>query len=241
MQRTRLRFEKLKGALNRHRPSKVEPLELVETQGLKRLESCFVLNAFAYDFHAERVSQVDGRFQDQTGPLKVDDLASGEKHGNFFKLVYAVGRSQDEAHRGGSWGLGKTIYFRIGCGLVFYYTRIKTGAGFEERLAVCLVEDERSPDKLQENSQTGIAWWGTGLDGPVLDTAEIAKVLHALGVPRYTNEETGTVVVVPFLAEKLGPPATEPDEPGITAAPLAEIPWWHLPEFARHSNGWNVG
>jgi len=162
-----------------------------------------------------------------TGPLKVDELAFGETQGNFFKLVYAVGRSQDEAHRGGSWGLGKTIYFRIGCGLVFYYTRIKVGADFEERLAVCLVEDERSPGKLQKKSQTGIAWWGSGEDGPVLETAEIDKVLQALGVPRYINEETGTVVVVPFLAEKLGPPATEPEEPGITAAPLAEIPWWH--------------
>lgn len=161
------------------------------------------------------------------GPLRVEELEAGQAHGDFFKLVYAVGKSQDEANRGGSWGLGKTIYFRIGCGLVFYYTRIRAGGAFEERLAACLVEHEESPGKLQENSQTGIGWWGAGEEGPLVESGEIARVLKALGVTPYRGEETGAVVVVPFLMDNLGPREAEPDDQGNAPASAAPAPWWH--------------
>lgn len=181
-----------------------------------------------YPGHANRQLVIrDTNTVGLTGPLKLDELASGATHGNFFRLVYEVGRSQNVAHRGGSWGLGKTIYFRIGCGLVFYYSRIRSEGSFEERLAVCLVEDERQTDRLQKQNHTGIAWWGSGPEGPVLDSAEVARVLKALDVPRYTGDETGTAVIVPFLADNLGPPEIEPEEPGIPTTPLTETPWWH--------------
>ena len=180
-----------------------------------------------YPGHANRQLVIrDTKTVGLTGPLKLEELAGGAPHGNFFRLVYEVGRSQNEAHRGGSWGLGKTVYFRIGCGLVFYYSRIAVGRSYEERLAVCLVEDERLTERLQKENHTGIAWWGSGPEGPLTDPVQIDRVLKALHVTRYQGDETGTVIVVPFLNDNLGPPRIEPEETGMPTTPLPETPWW---------------
>lgn len=181
-----------------------------------------------YTGHANRQLTIrDANTVGLTGPLKLEELSGGAPHGNFFKLVYEVGRSQSEAHRGGSWGLGKTVYFRIGCGLVFFYSRIAIGQRYEERLAVCLVEDERQRDRLQKENHTGIGWWGSGLQGPLTDPAQIDRVLKALQVARYEGNETGTVIIVPFLNDNLGPPVIEPEGTGIPTTPLTQTPWWH--------------
>src|SRR5699024_11020839 len=58
---------------------------------------------------------------------------------NFQKLVFGIGKNQNKDGAGGSWGLGKTSYFRMGIGLVVYYTRIRNQGSFEERLIVFLI------------------------------------------------------------------------------------------------------
>ena len=47
-----------------------------------------------------------------------DDLVNS----NFHKLVFGIGKNQEKEGAGGSWGLGKTSFFRIGNGIVIYYT-----------------------------------------------------------------------------------------------------------------------
>src|SRR5699024_11741238 len=61
---------------------------------------------------------------------------------------------------GGSWGLGKTSYFRMGIGVVIYYTRIKTDTGFEERLVGSLIESPKT-DRSEERrvGKEGRSWW----------------------------------------------------------------------------------
>ena len=141
-----------------------------------------------------------------SGPLTLQHLEGRTKHGNLLKLVYEVGKTQEREAAGGSWGLGKTVYFRMGIGLVFYYSRILEATGLHaERLAVCLVEDESSPERIQTANQTGIAWWGAAHGGPLTDPLEIASVLASLGVRPYAGTETGTSVVLPFLRSDLGP------------------------------------
>lgn len=163
-----------------------------------------------------------------TGPVSIAALRPGDPHGNFMKLVYEVGRSQENSSKGGSWGLGKTVYFRSGIGLVLYYSCIKANGGaFQERLAACLVEDERSPMRLQPDSSTGIAWWGDGEDGPVLSAPAIHDVLQKLNIKKFSGDETGTVVIVPFLREDLGPPGEDADEQDSPPVTPTAIPWWH--------------
>ena len=78
---------------------------------------------------------------------------------NFYKLVFGIGKNQENEGAGGSWGLGKTSYFRIGVGLVIYYTRVELSPGqYEERLIGSLIEDNKKSDRLLQQSERGIAW-----------------------------------------------------------------------------------
>lgn len=149
------------------------------------------------------------------GQVTGRSAARGGKASNFRKLVYEISRTHTDTTAGGSWGLGKTVFFRVGIGLVFYYSRIRKGRGaFEERLIACLVEDESGKNRLMPGSSTGIAWWGAPGDGPVVDGSRVRKVLSALGVEPFGEEETGTCVVVPYLRSDLrpnvGPSGTAP-------------------------------
>lgn len=147
-----------------------------------------------------------------TGPLRYTDIKNGQ-FGNLLKLVYEISKPQDQSGSGGSWGLGKTVYFRIGIGLVIYYSRIKKESffgGYESRLAVALVEDETKQDHLLPQNgplQRGIAWWGSqdpkNKGGkhtiPVTNDHEIDKFLSAFGIEKYEGDETGTTIIIPFI------------------------------------------
>ncbi|MEH6948050.1 hypothetical protein V7068_13470 [Bacillus sp. JJ634] len=136
-----------------------------------------------------------------------------EEAGNIYKLVYGINHPQTQEGAGGSWGLGKTVYFRLGIGLVIYYTRIQNDDGtYEERLAATLVENEDAQTTVLPKDtkwNRGIAWWGQELEAgkdstmPITDTIEIYDILHALNIEPFKNEETGTKVIIPFIDEKL--------------------------------------
>lgn len=96
-----------------------------------------------------------------TGPIHFSEVQNNN-FGNLLKLVYEISKAQENQGSGGSWGLGKTVYFRLGIGLVIYYSRIINESGqYESRLAAALVEDERKTDtlipKLAGVPQRGIA------------------------------------------------------------------------------------
>ncbi|MFK0268050.1 hypothetical protein [Pseudomonas asiatica] len=154
-----------------------------------------------------------------TGPMSFDSVEANSQHGNFLKLVFEIGRTRSDDGAGGSWGLGKTCYFRMGAGLVIYYSRIKTAEGYEERLVASLVEDENREDRLQLTTQTGIAWWGAeeGLQA-ITASDHISNVLKALGAQPFTGRETGTAIIIPFIRENLLPVF---DENG------GQAPWWY--------------
>ena len=152
-----------------------------------------------------------------TGPLHFSQKGSNQKN-NLLKLVYEIAKPQDEKEAGGSWGYGKTIYYRIGIGLVVYYSRILTDdGGYQSRLAVCLVEDEKDPKSLLRdiklNSRRGLAWWGqsysyvsgNSLDYstiPETDDRKISQFLSIFGIEPYTGKDTGTVVIIPYIDER---------------------------------------
>ncbi|WP_080847935.1 hypothetical protein [Cytobacillus gottheilii] len=142
-----------------------------------------------------------------------------EEAGNIYKLIYGISMPQTKEGAGGSWGLGKTVYFRLGIGLVIYYSRIQNEDNtYEERLAATLVEDEQSQTAILPNDKSwsrGIAWWGQELESgkdstiPITNTSEIHKILEALHIKPLKNEETGTTVIIPFINEELSYISTE--------------------------------
>ena len=145
-----------------------------------------------------------------TGPVRDEDVKNGN-FGNLLKLVYEISKPQDQEGAGGSWGLGKTVYFRIGIGLVIYYSRIKNKRGYESRLAAALVEDEKKRNHLLPRRSgkipRGIAWWGAvdlkdpkrTRTIPVTNEREIETFLKKLNITPYRGAETGTTIIIPFI------------------------------------------
>lgn len=154
-----------------------------------------------------------------TGPMTFDNVLANGQHGNFLKLVFEIGRTRTDDNAGGSWGLGKTCYFRMGAGLVIYYSRIETSDGYEERLVASLVEDENRVDRLQLETQTGIAWWGDNDRLQAITEPEhIHIILEALGAQPFTGKTTGTAIIIPLIKENLLPVFDHEE---------GQAPWWH--------------
>ena len=63
-----------------------------------------------------------------TGKMHYDEVTDNQ-YGNLLKLIYEISKPQETEGAGGSWGLGKTVYFRVGIGLVIYYSRIEMSKG----------------------------------------------------------------------------------------------------------------
>ena len=134
-------------------------------------------------------------------------------YGNLLKLIYEISKPQEAEGAGGSWGLGKTVYFRVGIGLVVYYSRIMVSDGeYASRLAVSLVEDETSPDAViplyKGQAKRGIAWWGREVDEnvtePITNEEYIRNFLNIFNILPYEGDETGTTIIIPYIdSEKL--------------------------------------
>lgn len=145
-----------------------------------------------------------------TGKLHYDEVENNQ-YGNLLKLIYEISKPQETEGAGGSWGLGKTVYFRIGMGLVLYYSRIVNEEGkYESRFAASLVENEMDDNSLipilPGKAKRGIAWWGEKIDKnktkPVTDEISINNFLKIFNIHPYQGEETGTTVIIPYVSEK---------------------------------------
>lgn len=142
-----------------------------------------------------------------TGEMDVQNVRNNN-YGNLLKLVYEICKPQEAEGAGGSWGLGKTVYFRIGIGLVIYYSRICEGEGkYSSRLAASFVENETSNDAMipeyKGMTRRGIAWWGNEIrdntTAPETDEEYIKEFLGIFGIEPYTGDKTGTVIIMPYI------------------------------------------
>lgn len=145
-----------------------------------------------------------------TGAIR-DEENSDLYNSKIYKLIYGISMNQTKSGAGGSWGLGKTSFFRLGNGIVIYYTRVQLDNGeYEERMAASLIEDSTKEDALLKDNTRGLAWWGFKESGkdeydetyPITNKDEIHGILRVLGVEPYKNNETGTTVLIPFIDEK---------------------------------------
>ncbi len=169
------------------------------------------------DTEADYLEIRDNKTSGLTGSVKRSEVAqSPEDHGNYFKLVFDTGKEQtncDDGMAGGSWGYGKSVYFRFGIGLVLFYSQIKTVDGYESRLIVALIEHENSEGAILSRVRKdaiGRAWWGRKdvVDStellPITDNDEIKEILDVFGVEPFGTTETGTSVIIPYIdKEKL--------------------------------------
>lgn len=145
-----------------------------------------------------------------TGPMTAEEVKNGE-YGNLISLVYSIAKPQTAEGSGGSWGYGKTAFYRMGIGLVIYYTRIETSYNsFQSRLVVAMAEDETSKNSIipsfDNGPKQGMAWWGEeykpNKTRPITDENEIDEVLSIFGIEKYQGKETGTTIIIPYIDEK---------------------------------------
>lgn len=164
-----------------------------------------------YTSKQEFIEIRDSNTKGLTGPVRYDDVKNNN-FGNLLKLIYEICKPQQTEGAGGSWGLGKTIYFRLGIGLVIYYSRICENGKYKSRMAACLVEDETKGNSVipydKSGVKRGIAWWGKA-DGftskhtiPVSDEKEIARLLSVFGLEPFEKDDTGTSVIIPYINSK---------------------------------------
>lgn len=159
-----------------------------------------------YDYIAIRDYNCEGLIGELNPYNRVDK--SGIKQ-NLYNLVYDVMKAQKNPDAGGSWGIGKTIYYKIGIGLVIYYSRIRvSNSEFQERMVAVLIENELDHNKIYKlnNNYRGIAFFGEPIklleDNktiPIIDEAKIQKILNIFNIERYVGDQTGTTVIVPYI------------------------------------------
>lgn len=171
--------------------------------------------------------------------------------GNVFKLIYGISMAQETPGTGGSWGLGKTVYFRVGIGLVVYYSHILNEDGqYEHRLAMTLVENEKLTDMIIPNYTgkvpSGIAWWGQRVAPdsdetiPITDEAMIRDILKTLSIEKFKGERLGTKIIIPFIDEQqllikheINPDENKPWESNVLDYIRVAMQRWFAPRLAN--------
>lgn len=148
-----------------------------------------------------------------TGNIRKSEI-DPEDHGNYFKLVFDTGKEQTNSEgglAGGSWGYGKSVYFRVGMGLVIFYSRIAVEGGFESRLIAALIEHENAENAILteiKSNAIGRAWWGRrdSYDEtellPITNEKEIEEIINIFGVHPFTGNTTGTSIIIPYIDKK---------------------------------------
>ena len=144
-----------------------------------------------------------------TGPINKNEVENN-KYGKFMNLVFNIGKAQDIEGAGGSWGYGKSVYYRAGIGLVGFYTRINENNTYKSRLILALVENEKDSqivNALDNNKvKTGIMWLGIkdkDVLNPIVNENEIEEFLSVFGLKPYEGNETGTTIIIPYIDEEV--------------------------------------
>ena len=130
---------------------------------------------------------------------------------NLYNLVYDFMNGKENLNAGGSWGIGKSVYYRYGTGLCFYYTRTFENSKYVHKLVGALIENETKPNALLGVNGSGIAFFGSkehffaskeNVIPPIMDEREISEFLSIFNLKPYTNDETGTIVIIPYLNDE---------------------------------------
>lgn len=167
-----------------------------------------------------------------TGAVRLSEL-DPDDHGNYFKLVFDTGKEQTNStsgEAGGSWGYGKSVYYRVGMGLVIFYTRIRIGEEYESRLIASLIEKEDDKTSILNqvrDQSVGRAWWGKADPKdinellPVTNEEEIKEILDIFGVKQFSGDKTGTSIIIPYIDEERLLTGIFPDNCGLSEEEIA--------------------
>lgn len=178
------------------------------------------------DDTAEFLEIRDYKTSGLTGPILQKDLDPND-HGNYFKLVFDTGKEQTNSsagEAGGSWGYGKSVYYRVGIGLVVFYSQIKENDVMKSRLIISFIENETDSHAMLKDimkNAVGRAWWGKKAPDlndeilPVTDEEEIQTILDIFSVKKFSTTQTGTAIIIPYINKERLLRGIFPDNCGI--------------------------
>jgi hypothetical protein len=176
------------------------------------------------------------------GPLRAGERAPEDEHADFVQFLRNVGEPSDHKYGGGTYGFGKGIFYRLSlAGSILVSTRTASGEGPERRrlMGAALGHSWYSG----QQRYTGRHWWGAvGADNipdPLLGL-EATEMADRLGLPGFTDDETGTDIVV--IGADLGTVNGDQDGTSRTSPEAATFLkssiLWHLwPKFLPDENG----
>lgn len=166
------------------------------------------------------------------GPTRAD-LAQADRS-DFVDFIRNIGRAEDKALGGGTYGFGKGILYETSiCSTIIVFTRTTLADRTVSRLmAVRLGSSYEHSGKRY----TGRHWWGVAneLTGAEPVTGRAAEQLAAsLGLSFIPTGETGTSIMI------VGPLAQSDNETleDVVAAIADAALWWAWPHMVRDALG----
>lgn len=131
------------------------------------------------------------------------DLDDDTKPHNLYNLVYDFMNGKEDDNAGGSWGIGKSVYYRYGAGICFYYSRTFENNKYIHKLTGALIQSEKLDNCLLGKKSSGIAFFGDldeiGSPIPIYNESEIKEFLNVFNLKPFENDKTGTIVIIPYL------------------------------------------
>lgn len=168
-----------------------------------------IADSYNMEVYNSFISFTDYNTTGLTGPLIMSNINNNNDYGKYLNLVFNIGRAQANTQAGGSWGYGKTVFYRIGIGLVIFYSRIFEDNEYKSRLAVSFVQNDKntiipSANPENPNLKTGIMWFGRKKDNsdniyPIEDENDINSVLDYFNIEPYKDNKTGTTILMPYI------------------------------------------
>lgn len=166
------------------------------------------------------------------GPTRADISIEGSS--DFVDFARNVGRAEDKALGGGTYGFGKGVLYEASiCSTILVFTRVHSSNGPESRfMAISL----GSTFDIDGKRYTGRHWWGvpdadTGAEPLTGDAAE--RAAESLGMMRIPPDETGTAIAV------IGPVVDEGQEwlQDIVQTVADAATWWAWPHMMAQEGG----
>lgn len=131
------------------------------------------------------------------GPLRSDEPVPEGTSADFVQFLRNIGEPRDTALGGGTYGYGKSIFFRSSlASTILVNTRVKNENALQLRLMGASITDPF--DGSDRRRFTGRHWWGELQDDvimPLLDD-DAEHVAQRLGLPAFQGSDTGTDIVV---------------------------------------------
>ncbi len=130
---------------------------------------------------------------------------SYDEDNNLYNLVYDVMNHKNDSTMGGSHGIGKSVYYRYGVGICFFYSRTYENGDYVHKLAGALIQDENKDTCFLGKRTSGIAYFGAEIGGkpvPIYDESVIKEFLSVFGLEPYSEKQTGTCVIIPYIDQR---------------------------------------